>query len=293
MSTRSYSIIFVVLWASAFVSAKYGLTASGPFSFLGVRFAIVSVIFAVIALVLKSTWPDRKTLIPTLLAGVLMHGVYLGGVFFAISKGTPAGISSLIVSIQPIITAFLALIFLQEHVRKVQWLGITAGLVGVALVVSPRLGGAIPVIGLISCLVAVNAMSVGTIIQKRYLGGLDLIAGNTLQAMAAAAFYGLLLMTVETYYLEWTLEVTLSMIWIITTVSIGAVSILMLLIRRGQMAATSSLFFMVPPVSALMGYIFFGETLGIIGILGVVVASFGVWLVNKPPAALAQKESMS
>ena len=293
MSTRSYSIIFVVLWASAFVSAKYGLTASGPFSFLGVRFAIVSVIFAVIALVLKSTWPDRKTLIPTLLAGVLMHGVYLGGVFFAISKGTPAGISSLIVSIQPIITAFLALIFLQEHVRKVQWLGITAGLVGVALVVSPRLGGAIPVIGLISCLVAVNAMSVGTIIQKRYLGGLDLIAGNTLQAMAAAAFYGVLLMTVETYYLEWTSEVTLSMIWIITTVSIGAVSILMLLIRRGQMAATSSLFFMVPPVSALMGYIFFGETLGIIGILGVAVASFGVWLVNKPPAALAQKESMS
>ena len=292
MSTRSYSIIFVVLWASAFVSAKYGLTASGPFSFLGVRFAIVSVIFAVIALVLKSTWPDRKTLIPTLLAGVLMHGVYLGGVFFAISKGTPAGISSLIVSIQPIITAFLALIFLQEHVRKVQWLGITAGLVGVALVVSPRLGGAIPVIGLISCLVAVNAMSVGTIIQKRYLGGLDLIAGNTLQAMAAAAFYGVLLMTVETYYLEWTSEVTLSMIWIITTVSIGAVSILMLLIRRGQMAATSSLFFMVPPVSALMGYIFFGETLGIIGILGVAVASFGVWLVNKPPAPIAQKERM-
>lgn len=283
MQTRTYSIIFVLLWASAFVSAKYGLTASGPFSFLGVRFAVVSIIFGLIAIVLKSTWPDRKTLLPTLLAGVLMHGVYLGGVFFAISKGTPAGISSLIVSIQPIITTFLALIFIKEKVRGIQWLGITAGMVGVTMVVMPRLGGAVPMIGLIACLVAVHAMSVGTIIQKRYLGGLDLIAGNTLQAMAAAAFYGILLMTVETYYLEWTLEVTLSMIWIITTVSIGAVSILMILIRSGQMAATSSLFFMVPPVSALMGYILFDEVLGPMGILGVMVASFGVWLVNKSP----------
>ena len=282
MPTRIYSITFVLLWASAFVSAKFGMTASGPFSFLFVRFAIVSVIFFGIAVVLKSVWPARQLLMPTMLAGVLMHGVYLGGVFFAISKGTPAGIASLIVSIQPIITAFLALIFLSENIRRVQWLGIATGMAGVVMVIYPRLGGAIPLIGLISCLVAVNAMSVGTIIQKRYLGQVDLVAGNTLQAIAAAGFYGLLLMTVETYYLEWTLEVTLSMIWIITTVSIGAITILMILIRSGQMAATSSLFFMVPPVSALMGYFFFGETLGTIGMIGVAVASFGVWLVNKP-----------
>ena len=282
MPTRIYSITFVLLWASAFVSAKFGMTASGPFSFLFVRFAIVSVIFFGIAVVMKSVWPTRQLLMPTMLAGVLMHGVYLGGVFFAISKGTPAGIASLIVSIQPIITAFLALIFLSENIRRVQWLGIATGMAGVIMVIYPRLGGAIPLIGLISCLVAVNAMSVGTIIQKRYLGQVDLVAGNTLQAVAAAGFYMLLLMTVETYYLEWTLEVTLSMIWIITTVSIGAITILMILIRSGQMAATSSLFFMVPPVSALMGYFFFGETLGIIGMVGVAVASFGVWLVNKP-----------
>ena len=282
MPTRIYSITFVLLWASAFVSAKFGMTASGPFSFLFVRFAIVSVIFFGIAVVMKSVWPKRQLLMPTMLAGVLMHGVYLGGVFFAISKGTPAGIASLIVSIQPIITAFLALIFLSENIRRVQWLGIATGMAGVIMVIYPRLGGAIPLIGLMSCLVAVNAMSVGTIIQKRYLGQVDLVAGNTLQAVAAAGFYGLLLMTVETYYLEWTLEVTLSMIWIIITVSIGAITILMILIRSGQMAATSSLFFMVPPVSALMGYFFFGETLGIIGMVGVAVASFGVWLVNKP-----------
>ncbi len=285
MPTRVYSIIFVFLWGSAFISAKYGLTAAGPFSFLFVRFAIVTVIFAVIALALKSAWPDSRTLILTFLAGVLMQGVYLGGVFYAISKGTPAGISSLIVSIQPIITAFLALAFLKEKVRAVQWLGIAAGLIGVLMVVYPRLGGAVPIIGLVSCFIGVHAMSVGTIIQKRYLGGVDLMASNTLQALAAGVFYSLLLLAIEPFYLEWTVEVTLSMIWIIFAVSMGAVSILMLLIRSGQMAATSSLFFMVPPVSALMGYMFFGETLGAVGMAGMAVASLGVWLVNRPEKA--------
>jgi drug/metabolite transporter (DMT)-like permease len=285
MPVRFYPLIFVLLWASAFVSAKYGLMASGPFSFLGTRFVIVSGIFGLMMIVMKSVWPSWREIFPTMLAGVLMHGVYLGGVFFAISKGTPAGTSSLIVSIQPLLTALMALSFLGERVRQIQWLGIVLGMIGVALVVLPRLGGDVPMIGLASCLVAVFAMALGTIIQKRYVGGIDLVAGNFLQAVAASLFYGVLLLTVETYYLEWTLEVTLAMIWIVVTVSIGAVTILMVLIRKGQMAATSSLFFMVPPVSAVMGYIAFGETLGLMGICGFIIASIGVWLVNKPEKA--------
>ena len=285
MPVRFYPMIFVLLWASAFVSAKYGLMASGPFSFLGTRFLIVSGIFGVMALIMGVQWPSWREAFPTLLAGMLMHGVYLGGVFYAISHGTPAGTSSLIVSIQPLLTALLALSFLGERVRQIQWLGIVLGMIGVAMVVMPRLGGDIPMVGLFSCLVAVAAMAVGTIIQKRYVGGINLVASNFLQAVAASLFYGVLLMTVETYYLEWTLEVTLAMIWIVVTVSIGAVTILMLLIRSGQMAATSSLFFMVPPVSAVMGYIAFGETLGVLGVFGFIVASVGVWLVNKPEKA--------
>ena len=285
MPVRFYPLIFVLLWASAFVSAKYGLMASGPFSFLGTRFVIVSGIFGIMALIMKPVWPSWREVIPTMIAGVLMHGVYLGGVFFSISKGTPAGTSSLIVSIQPLLTALLALSFLGERVRRIQWWGIVLGMIGVALVVMAKLGGDVPMIGLLSCLVAVFAMATGTIIQKRYVGGIDLVAGNFLQAVAASLFYGVLLLTVETYYLEWTLEVTLAMIWIVVTVSIGAVTILMVLIRKGQMAATSSLFFMVPPVSAVMGYIAFGETLGITGVLGFIIASIGVWLVNKPEKA--------
>ena len=291
MSLRIYSIIFVILWASAFVSAKYGMSGAGPFSFLSTRFAIVMVIFGLATLVLRQKWPSRGELTPTIIGGVLMHGVYLGSVFYAISIGTPAGIASLIVSIQPIITALLAMAFLGDTVRRVQWVGMALGLIGVVLVVLPRLSaglsnvgldGAVPKIGLITCIIGVCAMAVGTLIQKRYLSNINLISGNALQAMAAAAFYGLLLITIEDYHLVWTTEVTLSMIWIVAAVSLGAITILMFLIRSGQLAATSSLFFMVPPVVAVMGYFAFDEMLGVVAIIGFMLASLGVWLVNKP-----------
>lgn len=288
MPVRIYSIIFVLLWASAFISAKYGMIGAGPFSFLFTRFIIVTGLFALIALVLRSAWLKREEILPAVTGGVLMHGVYLGGVFYAIFQGTPAGIASLIVSIQPIITAFLAFFVLGEMIRRIQWLGVTLGMIGVVMVISPRLGGAVPTIGLISCIIGVTSMSIGTIIQKKFLGKMDLVSGNAIQALAAAVFYGLLLLTVEPYQLEWTTEVTLAMIWIVLTVSLGAVTILMLLIRSGQMAATSSLFFMVPPVSAIMGYFAFGERLGWLGIIGFIIASIGVWLVNKPEKRQAE-----
>jgi drug/metabolite transporter (DMT)-like permease len=281
MPVRFFSLIFILLWASAFVSAKYGMMNAGPFSFLFVRFMIVTGIFMTLVLLMQRCLPKGRELLLAMVAGLLMHGVYLGGVFYAISLGTPVGLASLIVSIQPIITAFLALSVLGEVIRRGQWAGIILGMAGVLLVVWPRLGGVVPPLGLVSCLVGVTAMSVGTIIQKRHLGGVDLISGNAVQALAAAGFYGVLLLMVETYQLNWTLEVTLAMVWIVLAVSLGAVSILMLLIRSGQMVITSSLFFMVPPISAVMAYLAFGETLGFLGVAGFVVASIGLWMINK------------
>jgi len=285
MPTYAFPSIFVVLWASAFVSAKYGLTAAGPFSYLFTRFVIVLVLFAMMGLMLRSAWPERRIIIPTAIAGCLMHGLYLGGVFFAISIGTPAGISALVVSVQPAITCIIALAVLKETIRPVQWAGIILGMIGVMVVVWPRLGGEVPGLGFFSCFVAVAAMSIGTIMQKKYAEGVDLVASNIIHALAATVFYGVLLMTVETYYLEWTMPVTLSMIWIVSMVSIGAVTILMYLIRIGKMAVTSSLFFLVPPVSAIMGYLAFGERLGPVGIAGVGIACAGVWLVNRPESS--------
>lgn len=281
MLERSFPAVFVLLWASAFIAAKLGLTAAGPFSFLLTRFVIVAVLFGGLVLLFRSTWLKPREILPIALAGVLMHGFYLGGVFYAISRGTPAGIASLIVSVQPVITALIALVWLKEQVRVLQWLGIGLGVMGVAAVVWPRLGGEIPLIGLLTCSVAVVSISIGTIIQKRHATGVDLISGNFIQALAAAMFYFLLVLMLEPYRLEWTAEVTVAMAWIVLAVSLGAISILMVLIRKGRMAATSSLFFMVPPISAIFGYLVFDEKLGMLGMAGFVLASIGVWLVNR------------
>ena len=291
MSERFFPAVFVFLWASAFVAAKLGLTDSSPFSFLLTRFIIVALLFGGIVMLLKRAWIAQSELLPIATIGVLMHGVYLGGVFYAISKGTPAGIASLIVSVQPILTCFIALGFLNERIRSSQWLGIFLGFLGVLMVVSPRLGGEVPLVGLISCSVAVLSISVGTIMQKRFTANVDLITSNFIQALAAAGFYFLLVLSVEPYDFTWTPTVALAMLWIVVAVSLGAVSILMLLIRQGQMAAVSSLFFMVPPVSAVMGYVVFGEMLGLVAIIGFVMASIGVWLVNRPEKPSERKKS--
>ena len=283
MPPRFYPLIFVLLWSSAFIVAKFGMTAAGPFSFLFTRFIIVMIIFACATHLMRATWPSGHDAIISMIGGVLMHGVYLGGVFYSISIGMGAGVTALIVALQPALTVLMAYFALGERIRTLQWLGIGFGMVGVWLVIHPKLGDAVPFYGLIACGVGVVAIAAGTVIQKKYLGGVDLVASNALQALAAALFYGVLLLTIEPYYLEWTPAVSLSMLWIVLAVSVGAVTILMHLIRKGQMASVSSLFFMVPLVSALMGYVAFGESFGILGLLGFSITSLGVWLVNRRP----------
>lgn len=281
MFVRLLPILFVLLWSSAFISAKYGLPHAGPFSFLLTRFVIVLLLFAAIALAMRRPWP-RRAMIPDLLfVGVLMHGFYLGGVFFSIAQGMPAGLSALIVSTQPVLTAALGVWLLGERPAAAQWLGIALGATGVVLVLWPRLGGDVPLIGLASCIVSLLAITFGTIWQKRHGGGMDLFSGNAVQALAAASFYSVIVLAFEPYRVTWTMEFSLAMGWLVLAVSLGAVSILMLLIRRGSAAATTSLFFLVPPSSAIMAWIAFGEALGPMGLAGLGVTTAGVWLVNR------------
>lgn len=281
MSIRILPVAFILLWSSAFISAKYGLPDAGPFSFLLTRFVVVMVLFGGLGLLLRRPWPRGAALSHMAVVGVLMHGVYLGGVFFAISRQMPAGLSSLIVSLQPILTAVLGIWLLGERPRPMQWLGIGLGAAGVVLVLWPRLGGAVPLVGFLACLVALLAITVATIWQKRHGGGMDMLTGNAVQAVAAAAFYAVAVVLFEPYRVVWTLEFSLAFGWLVFGVSLGAVTILMLLIRRGSAAATTSLFFLVPPVSALMAWLAFGETLGAGGIAGLLIATAGVWLVNR------------
>lgn len=281
MLVRLLPVLFILLWSSAFVSAKYGLPHAGPFSFLLTRFVFVAALFGGMALALGRRWPRGRALADLALVGVLMHGFYLGGVFLAIARGMPAGLAALIVSVQPVLTTLIAMPLLGERPRAAQWLGITLGAIGVVMVLWPRLGGVVPLTGVASCLVALATISLGTIWQKRHGGAMDLLSGNAVQAVAAMLFYAVLVALAEPYRVEWTAEFMLSMAWLVFGVSLGAVSILMLLIRRGSAAATSSLFFLVPPTAAAMGWLAFGETLGAMGVAGLLAASAGVYLVNR------------
>ena len=281
MLTPALPALFILLWSSAFISAKFGLPDAGPFSFLLTRFVIVSLLFGAIAVALRRPWPRGRMLGNLLFVGVLMHGFYLGGVFFSIAHGMPAGLSALIVSVQPVLTAALGVWLLDERPTPGQWLGIALGATGVVLVLWPRLGGDIPFIGFVSCIVSLLAITFGTIWQKRHGGGMDLVTGNAMQALAAAIFYGAIVLAFEPYRVDWTMEFSLAMGWLVLAVSLGAVSILMVLIKNGSAAATTSLFFLVPPASAIMAWTAFGEALGPIGLVGLGITTAGVWLVNR------------
>ena len=276
-------IAFIFLWASAFVAAKLGLSDAGPFSMLAIRFVIVSFIFASIVILFRAKWPKRNQILHIGLVGILLHGFYLGGVFFSITKGTAAGTSSLIVSLHPVLTCILATLIIKEEIKVDKWIGIVLGFIGVLIVVWPRLGGELPLIGFVSCIIALIAISFGTIIQKKYLENMDILGGNTVQAVFAAIFFSILLIFFEPFKFNPSKELIISMTWLILLVSLGAISILMLLIRRGEMSSTASLFFLAPPVSAILGYLVFKEELNASGIVGFIVACTGVWLVNRKP----------
>ena len=276
-------IAFIFLWASAFVAAKLGLSDAGPFSMLAIRFVIVSFIFATIVFLFRAKWPKKNEILYIGLVGILLHGFYLGGVFFSITKGTAAGISSLIVSLHPVLTCILATLIIKEDIKVDKWIGIGLGFIGVLIVVWPRLGGELPLIGFVSCIIALVAISFGTIIQKKYLANMDILGGNTIQAVFAAIFFSILLIFFEPFKFNLSKELIISMTWLILLVSLGAISILMLLIRRGEMSSTASLFFLAPPVSAILGYLVFKEELNVSGIIGFIVACTGVWLVNRKP----------
>ena len=248
---------------------------------LAVRFIIVSFLFALIVLIFKAKWPKITDIPNIIVVGILLHGFYLGGVFFAISKGTSAGLSSLVVSIHPILTCFLAVILIKESITIEKWIGIFLGFFGMIIVIWPRLGGELPLIGFISCCVALTAISFGTVIQKRYLEHMEILGGNTIQAISAAIFFALALNFTEPFKFNLTIDLFISMSWLILMVSIGAISILMLLISRGKMSSTASLFFLVPPVSAILGYFIFKEELNTFGIIGFIITCTGVWLVNR------------
>lgn len=297
-------MVFVFLWSSAFVTGKIAVIYATPFAFLLLRFSIVALLFGGLMLAAKA-WlahqrrkpqtpaqdtpaqdtPDNwRTLLATAIVGVMLHGFYLGSVFLALSLGIPAGLAALVVSMQPLLSSFLAIFLFAEALRRIQWAGIFLGFVGVAVVLMPTIdggaGGDLSMAGLGVTFFGLAAITCGTLMQKKFGNHIGLMKGNFIQAAAAALFYLAITPLLEVPQFDWQTPFVLALSWQILAVSLGAYVIFMVLIKRDSMAATSSLLFLVPPTTAIMAALWFGEVLTPLSMGGFVLASAGVYMVT-------------
>ena len=288
MTRRGQDILipaaFVVIWATGFVVARLVAPHTEPLIFLVIRFTLAALLLGAAALAVGAPWPSgRREWRDALVSGVLLHGIYLGGVFWAVRHGMSAGISALIAGAQPLLVALLARPILREHVSARRWAGVLTGLLGIALVLSPRLAGAdaFPPSTLVVSFLSLFGFTAGTIWQKRTGGAADLRSGTAVQFAAAAAFVLVGSIATEPMRIDPVPAFWFGLFWSVVAMSIGAVALLLVMIRRGAVVAVSSLLFLVPPVSALMGYAFFGETLTAIQIVGMALAALGVALAAR------------
>jgi drug/metabolite transporter (DMT)-like permease len=278
--------LFVLLWSTGFLGAKLGLPYAEPFTFLGIRMAIATALLLLFALAISAPWPERWTSVAHIaIAGLLVHAFYLGGVFLAIHWGLPAGLSSLIVGLQPLLTAALAMIWLKERLRPRQWLGLLLGFAGVTLVLAGRVGGLGPGhewSAMVPVLTALVAITLGTLYQKRYCAGMDLRTGGVIQYAACKVLFALAALLFEERTIDWSPAFVFALIWLVVVLSVGAVGLLYTLIRRGEASRVVSLFYLTPPSTAILAWILFDERLGALALLGMAVAAAGVALVIWP-----------
>lgn len=280
--TTLIPFLFVWLWSTGFVSARFGLPYVEPFFFLTVRFALAVPAFLIIILIARAQWLTRDQIAVQFFVGMLLHGLYLGGVFYAISRGMPAGISAIIVGIQPILTVAINRALFKQSISKRQMLGLLLGFAGLLAVI---LGSAeinnsdVGRTGLIICLVSLVAISVSTIVQKRLGAGTPLLTGSLWQYMGALAVVApaSILLETQSYNPTWQLYGALS--WSVIALSVFAILLLMYMIREGEMAKVTSYFYLVPPVAVIQTWWLFGEVLSMVSLVGCLVVVLGVALV--------------
>jgi drug/metabolite transporter (DMT)-like permease len=275
-------VLFVLLWSTGFIGARFGLPYIEPMTFLGVRMALVVVIVGAIAVIGGARMLSRAEIGHSLMAGLMVHGLYLGGVFIAISQGVPSGVSALIPGLQPILTSTIANRFMGEAVTRLQWVGLALGLFGVALVLHDRslvMSGSL--FGWIASVVSLFGITLGALYQKRYCGRIDWRAGNLVQYAGAAVLFACAAFAFETRVIHWTGELVFALAWLVLVLSVAAVGLMYWIIRRSAATGFASLFYLVPAVTALMAYILFDEKLDALSIAGMVICAAGVLLVNR------------
>ncbi len=281
-----YPLLFVALWSTGFIGAKFGLPYVEPLTFLAVRYAAVLVLMGLVVWHTRAPWPATLCECGHIaVTGVLVHAVYLGGVFIAIGHGLPAGVAAIVVGLQPLLTALGAGWLLREKVRATQWAGLAAGFAGVALVVAHKVAAGAGLTTLWTLLfpvaVALLAITAGTLYQKRYCPSFDLRTGSLIQFIPSLVLTGLAAAATETMHIEWTGSFVFALAWLVLVLSLGAVTLLNVLIRSGTAVNVASLFYLVPPCTALVAWALFGETLTGLALAGMGLTVFGVWLARK------------
>ncbi len=289
MLDRLAPAIFVFLWSTGWVMARYVAPHADPLTFLSVRFSLAAVALLVICLVLRTNWPTtRANWGHAIFSGVLLHGIYLGGVWWAINAGVPTAVSGLIAALQPLLTALAAPLVVGERLSRLQWAGIIFGLVGLLIAIVPRLavlhwsevGAAL--IPLLVNVVAMAGVTAGTIYQKRFLQSEGLRSTAMLQYIGAVAFVLPLALLTEDMHIDWNVHIFVALAWSVLALSIGSILLLLYLIRRGQVSRAASLIYLVPPAVAVEALLLFGERLTPAMILGTVIVVVGVYLTNHP-----------
>ncbi len=275
--------LFIILWSSGFIGAKFGLPYAQPLTFLTIRMVVVVALLAVIAAIGGLARPSPAVIGHNVVAGLLVHGCYLGGVFTAIDRGLPTGLVALIVSLQPVLNSTVANRLLGERVTRLQWLGLALGVVGVYLVVHGKLAsGDTAWLAWPAITVALVGITAGTLYQKRFGGGIDWRAQFLIQYVAAGALFGLGALMFETRVVQWNAQFVFALAWLVFVMSFAAIWLFYFLIRRIATTRLTSLLYLMPPVTALMGWAAFDERLAALSLVGMAVCVVGVFLVNRP-----------
>ena len=273
-------LLFVLLWSTGFVGAKYGLPFADPFIFLATRVLIAALLLFVIAVVLKNPiLIGRSAITRSAVIGFFLHACYLGGVFYSISQGLPAGVAAVVTSLQPVLVSLLAVKVLGEKLRAKQLIGLLLGLSGVVLVLGPSFEAQIPIAGVIAIVVALIGSTTATLLQKKIGTGIPLIAGTGFQYLASGAVLLCVAVVSGETHIEWSGKFIASFIWLIAVLSVGAILLLLWLLNTGSAASVSSLFYLVPPATAIEAFFLFGEKVNTQGFLGIGITALGVWLV--------------
>jgi drug/metabolite transporter (DMT)-like permease len=280
-AARAAPAIFVVLWSTGFVGTKYVIHNADPLTYLAIRMALVVVLMALICVIARPAWLDAREIGHSIIAGILVHGFYLGGTAVAISLSIPAGLSALMPGLQPLLTSTLANRWLGERVTPLQWGGLALGLVGVALILHGRPMGGEAGWGWLASVVSLVSITLGTLYQRRYCSRIDWRSGNLVQYVAATVFFTAGAFLFESRTVHWTAEFILALGWLVVVLSIGSIGLLYWLIRHQAATSVASLFYLVPAVTSVMAYFLFDERLDAVATGGMIACAAAVFLVNR------------